>query len=116
MFLTLPSMLLLVLDKIFLEHEAGAALGTVEGPLPGGKLQVVDWVFLSAVTVLTLRTQERALTCVQGAALLEPEVLKALITLQDAGGAGSSQSLLVSGQVPLLLCAALPMLQILVPW
>ena len=66
-------MLLLVVDKTFLELEAEAALCIVEGPLPGVELQVVDEVLLSAVAPLTLMPLEGALTCVQGAVPLEPE-------------------------------------------
>lgn len=66
MLFCLPGVLLLILDKTCLEYGAEAALGTVEGPLPRVELQGVEQVFLSSVALLTVRTWEGTLTCMQG--------------------------------------------------
>lgn len=47
---------------------------------------MVDQAVFPAVALLTLRTLEGALTCVQGARTLELQAHKALNALQDAGG------------------------------
>lgn len=82
--LHLPSELLLVVDKTLLEHEAEAALCSVEGPLPGVELQVVDQVLLSALAPLTLMPLEGALV------YRVPCPWSQKHARGDTGGAGSS--------------------------